>query len=170
MVQVEGWQASAPISVDKVGDFFRHVTPSQKYAISASSVKQLLPIRLVISVSLEGARKIVTVRSSLIISNRLIVPVEVLAESANGDNSVSFPVLAPGSSLPVPISFVQWDLFVRPKLQTYFDFCKNRLEWRDVLNPHDGRGYLRKCHGRNSNLFRYGTSFVINIVDFVFGF
>ena len=151
VVQVDGWQPSTPISVDKVGDFFRHVAPLQE--VSASSSKQL-PIRLVFAVSLEGARKVVTVRSSLIISNKLNVPVEVWAEKVSEDSGVTLPALVPGTSLPVPVSYVQWGLYVRPKLPTSFDFCKDRLEWRDVVKPHEGRGYLRECHGRQRNLFR----------------
>lgn len=156
VVKVDGWEPSTPISVDKVGDFFRHVVPSQEDSTSISSAENLLPIRLVFAVSLEGARKVVTVRSSLMISNRLDVPLEVWAENIAEETGLTLPVLVPGSSLPIPVRFAQWGLYVRPSQSNEgsFDFCKDRLEWRDVLKPNEGRGYLRECLGRERDLFR----------------
>lgn len=160
VVHVEGWQPSTPISVDKVGDFFRHVTPSQEKHGALRLLKSQA-IRLVFAVSLEGARKVVTVRSSLIITNKLDVPVEVWTENVAEDTGVTLPVLVPGSSFPIPVSLVQWSLYVRPKTPENYDFCKDRLEWREAAKPHEARGYLRDCQGQQKNqLFRFAC-FVI---------
>ncbi len=68
----------------------------------------------------------------------------------------TLPILAPGASLPVPVSVVQWSLYVRPKIPGNYDFCRDSLEWRDVANPHEGRGHARECRGKQkNNAFRY---------------
>ena len=153
VVQVSGWQPSSPVTVDKVGDFFRHVLPAQDNPGGVQTLKSSA-LRLVFAVSLEGARKVVTVRSSLIISNKLDVPMEIWAENVSEETGLKFPTLNPGSSFPVPVSNVQWNLYVRPGTIGNFDYCQDRLEWRDVVKPYEGRGYLRECHGKQKSHFR----------------
>eukprot|EP00794_Sanderia_malayensis_P015340 gene15340-16917_t len=159
VVQCNGWQPSTPVTVDKVGDFFRHVAPSEDKTGPLHLLK-LQAVRLVFSVSLEGARKVVTVRSSLIIANKTNVPFEIWAENLAENTGQSLPCLRPGGSLPVPVSLVQWSLFIRPRIAGNYDFCKDSIEWRDVTKPHEGRGNLRECQGKQANdVFRF-CSFV----------
>ena len=97
----------------------------------------------------------VTVRSSLMIVNKLDVPVEIWAESSADESGVTLPVLDSGSSLPIPVNLVQYSLYARPKLASIFDFCKYRLEWRDVVKPYEGRGFLQECHSQRNKVFRH---------------
>ncbi|CAJ0951691.1 unnamed protein product [Ranitomeya imitator] len=84
-VRVSGWEQVSPVSVDKVGIFFRYAAPDKNTSsssvgspISRTSIihphvyfSALPPVRVVFAVTMEGsARKVVTVRSSLIVKKQ----------------------------------------------------------------------------------------------------
>lgn len=80
LVKVAGWQRIAiPISVDKIGVFFREVWPSN------DSEMDLLPelsrdrgsVRLVFAISLSDTQKVVNVRSALVLHNTMELPLQV---------------------------------------------------------------------------------------------
>ena len=76
-VRVEGWvEAPVPISVDKIGIFFRDIPPSD------DNIRG--PVRLVFAISLSGTRKIVNVRSGLVVHNTLELPMEVKLDPPPG--------------------------------------------------------------------------------------
>ena len=79
IVKVDGWQPVTPVSVDRVGIYFRHAL-----ALPGSD---LPPSRVVVEVKLEGsARKLVTVRSALMVSNSL--PFEIQLKLVNSSFKV----------------------------------------------------------------------------------
>ena len=80
LVKVAGWQRIAiPISVDKIGVFFREVLPS------SDSELDLLPelprdrggTRLVFAISLSDTQKVVNIRSALVLHNTMEIPLQV---------------------------------------------------------------------------------------------
>ena len=76
-VQVEGWaEVPVPISVDKIGIFFRDIPPSPDSDYG--------PVRLVFAISLSGTRKVVNVRSGLVIHNTLELPMEMKLDPPAG--------------------------------------------------------------------------------------
>jgi vacuolar protein sorting-associated protein 13D len=79
IVRVDGWQEVDPVSVDRVGTYFR----SAASLTSTLDAHQQMPAaRIVFDVNLEGsARKKVTVRSALLMSNKLPVPVDVMLQN-----------------------------------------------------------------------------------------
>lgn len=111
-VKVDMWAPTAPVSVDKVGVYFRQTSAEanvrsirtagcirllclEKKVFGKECGKKILcfpqialpPARLVFEITLEGsARKLVTVRSALVIKNSLTETVEAKLE-----NPVSYP-------------------------------------------------------------------------------
>ena len=85
VVRVEGWREIKPVSVDRVGTFFRNVAAVRP----SSSFTDLPPVRLVFSVTLEaGARKLITVRSALEVENKIIkCPRVLMADKLQYDDS-----------------------------------------------------------------------------------
>ena len=72
-VKIDGWEEIAvPISVDKIGMFFRDIHPS------TGSGQE--PVRLVFAISLSDTRKVVNVRSGLVVHNTLELPMEVILD------------------------------------------------------------------------------------------
>ena len=84
---VEGWQRVNPVSVDKVGVYFRHADPD------VSAPPCVSPARVVIEVQQDGgARKLIIIRSALVINNRLDSPLELKLE-ATDDTGFCLPYL-----------------------------------------------------------------------------
>ena len=72
-LKVEAWLPIEPVTVNKVGTFFRHGIHPQKS-----------PIRIVIEVSLtESARKLVTLRSAFKIVSKISIPIQIFAHREN---------------------------------------------------------------------------------------
>ena len=69
-----------PISVDKIGIFVRDLHPS----VGSSHG----PVRLVFAISLSDTRKIVNVRSGLVIHNTLELPMEIKMDPHPGNKCV----------------------------------------------------------------------------------
>ena len=71
---MEGWnEINVPISVDKIGVFFRDIHHSNGHNQT----------NVFFAISLSDTRKIVNVRSGIVIHNTLDLPVEVKLESPN---------------------------------------------------------------------------------------
>ena len=85
LVKVAGWQRiSIPVSVDKIGVFFREVWPSSDCELDTLPE---LPadrrnVRLVFAISLSDTQKVVNVRSSLVLHNTMEIPLQVRLERA----------------------------------------------------------------------------------------
>ena len=76
-VHIEGWEEiSVPISVDKIGIFFRDIYQSDGRG----------QVKLFFAISLSGTQKIINVRSGLVIHNTLELPVEVKLEPPSTEN------------------------------------------------------------------------------------
>lgn len=114
--RVEGWAEVGPISVDKVGIYFRHAGPEivDTYSTAPRS-------RIVFAVTLEGsARKLITVRSALKFSNKLDHPILMKMEHLFGHLNIrSWPatkavIVASNENYSVPLSHVHAFLYVKP--------------------------------------------------------
>lgn len=115
-VRVEGWAEVGPISIDKVGVFFRHAGPEivDNYSTAPRS-------RIVFAVTLEGsARKLITVRSALKFANKLDHPILMKMEHLFGHLNIrSWPptktvIIASNETYSIPLSHVHSFLFVKP--------------------------------------------------------
>ncbi|XP_063799608.1 intermembrane lipid transfer protein VPS13D isoform X1 [Pseudophryne corroboree] len=172
-VRVSGWEQISPVSVDKVGIFFRYAAPDKN--TSSSSVgspisrtniihphvyfSALPPVRVVFAVTMEGsARKVITVRSSLIVKNKLEIPMELRLDSPSApDKPVILPAVMPGDSFAVPLHLTSWRLQARPRGMGVF-FCKTPIHWTNVTKTGEVSSSKRECHSmdaENSRYFRF---------------
>ncbi|XP_069804325.1 intermembrane lipid transfer protein VPS13D isoform X2 [Dendropsophus ebraccatus] len=172
-VRVSGWEQVSPVSVDKVGIFFRYAAPDKNNSsssvgspISRTSIihpqvyfSALPPVRVVFAVTMEGsARKVVTVRSSLIVKNKLEIPMELRLDSPSApDKPVILPAVMPGESFAVPLHLTSWRLQARPRGMGVF-FCKMPIHWTNVTKSGEMSSSKRECHSmdtENSRYFRF---------------
>ncbi|XP_034152069.1 vacuolar protein sorting-associated protein 13D isoform X4 [Esox lucius] len=160
LVRVGGWEQVNPVSVDKVGVFFRYAAPDRNNPsntvgspISRTNIihphvyfSALPPVRVVFSITMEGgARKVITVRSALMVKNRLEVPMEVRLDSPSApDKPVVLPPILPGEALAVPLHLTSWRLQARPKGLGLF-FCKMPIHWTSVERPGEVSSSKREC-------------------------
>uniref|UniRef100_A0A671WLN2 Vacuolar protein sorting 13 homolog D n=1 Tax=Sparus aurata TaxID=8175 RepID=A0A671WLN2_SPAAU len=165
LVRVCGWEQIKPVSVDKVGVFFRYAAADRTNSSNTVSTSKnyenktnfydpdskefsaLPPVRVVFSITMEGsARKVITVRSALMVKNRLDVPMEVRLDSPSApDKPVVLPPILPGQALAVPLHLTSWRLQARPKGLGMF-FCKAPIHWTSVERPGEISSSKRECH------------------------
>nr|XP_033778552.1 vacuolar protein sorting-associated protein 13D isoform X3 [Geotrypetes seraphini] len=172
-VRVNGWEQVSPVSVDKVGIFFRYAAPDKNPSsstlgspISKTNIihpqvyfSSLPPVRVVFAVSMEGsARKVITVRSALIVKNKLEAPMELRLDSPSApDKPVVLPAVMPGDSFAIPLHLTSWRLQARPKGMGVF-FCKTPIHWTNVMKTGEICSSKRECHSmdsENSRFFRF---------------
>ncbi|XP_006885807.1 PREDICTED: vacuolar protein sorting-associated protein 13D [Elephantulus edwardii] len=169
-VRVNGWEQVSPVSVDKVGTFFRYAAPdknSSSSTIGSPSSRtniihpqvyfsSLPPVRVVFAVTMEGsARKVITVRSALIVRNRLEIPMELRLDSPSApDKPVVLPAIMPGDAFAVPLHLTSWRLQARPKGLGVF-FCKAPIHWTNVLKPTEVSSSKRECHSMDTEKSRF---------------
>ncbi|KAM4737865.1 intermembrane lipid transfer protein VPS13D isoform 3-T3 [Anableps anableps] len=160
LVRVCGWEQVKPVSVDKVGVFFRYAAPDRNNSsntvgspISRTNIihphvyfSALPPVRVVFAITMEGsARKVITVRSALMVKNRLDVQMEVRLDSPSApDKPVVLPPILPGRALAVPLHLTSWRLQARPKGMGLF-FCKAPIHWTSVERPGEVNSSKRDC-------------------------
>ncbi|NWY00497.1 VP13D protein, partial [Nothoprocta ornata] len=172
-VRVNGWEEVSPVSVDKVGTFFRYAAPDKNTSsstvgspISRTNIihpqvyfSSLPPVRVVFEVTMEGsARKVITVRSALIVKNKLETPMELRLDSPSApDKPVVLPAVMPGDSFAIPLHLTSWRLQARPKGMGAF-FCKAPIHWTNVQKTAEVCSSKRECHSmesENSRFFRF---------------
>ncbi|XP_069893508.1 intermembrane lipid transfer protein VPS13D isoform X2 [Dipodomys merriami] len=169
-VRVNGWEQVSPVSVDKVGTFFRYAAPDKNSSSSTigspSSRTNIIhpqvyfsalpPVRVVFAVTMEGsARKVITVRSALIVRNRLETPMELRLDSPSApDKPVVLPAIMPGDAFAVPLHLTSWRLQARPKGFGVF-FCKTPIHWTNVVKPTVVSSSKRECHSMDTEKSRF---------------
>lgn len=114
-VRIDGWSEVGPVTIDKVGVFFRYSRHELDKFVA------LPRARIVFSVSLEGsAQKLVTVRSALRIVNRLdknmLIKLEHL-KTTNYPDAIT-TILKQSEIYNVPLSHVNAHMYVVPTSAT----------------------------------------------------
>ncbi|XP_053697242.1 intermembrane lipid transfer protein Vps13D [Sabethes cyaneus] len=147
-VRVEGWQEVGPISVDRVGTFFRHARPD---LIEDSQAPRA---RIVFAVSLEGsAQKLITVQSALKLTNKLDNAVLVKMEHLYGHLNIrNWPdtntqILHSNEILNIPLTHVHAILYFRPlpaNVPLLEDVSANQSRSEELSNSSDGWTLLQK--------------------------
>ncbi|XP_054285267.1 intermembrane lipid transfer protein VPS13D-like [Macrosteles quadrilineatus] len=158
-VKVEGWQAIDPVTVDRVGVYFRLASPD--YSSARSELPQA---RVVLEVTLEGsARKLVTVRSALQLCNHMSDTVEVKLDNTHIHTGVPLHLTAsPGATLSVPLSHAMAQMWVRPldraQVPTHYHaFCNRPITWHHVTKPLQDIEELRQCHSNRGNNYKFSV-------------
>ncbi|KZC09178.1 Vacuolar protein sorting-associated protein 13D [Dufourea novaeangliae] len=161
-VLVDGWKPVDPVTVDRVGIYFRHAYENS----NNTQFQMLVPkARIVFAVELEGsARKLVTVRSALQISNKLRHTVEIKMEKSLNQFdylpltlSVSDRILqVPAqSTLSVPLTHTGLKMCLKPINMNYlFQYCVETIDWTTVKKPLEVIENRITCRANHNNIFR----------------
>ncbi|XP_053546399.1 intermembrane lipid transfer protein VPS13D isoform X2 [Bombina bombina] len=169
-VRISGWEQISPVSVDKVGIFFRYAAPDKNNSsssvgspISKTNIihpqvyfSALPPVRVVFAITMEdSARKVITIRSSLIVKNKLEIPMELRLDSPSApDKPVILPAVMPGDSFAVPLHLTSWRLQARPRGMGVF-FCKTPIHWTNVVKAGEVSSSKRECYSMDAETSRY---------------
>ncbi|XP_062546775.1 intermembrane lipid transfer protein Vps13D [Armigeres subalbatus] len=148
-VRADGWQEVGPISVDRVGTYFRHAR-----ADLVDDYSQIPRARIVFAVTLEGsAQKLITVRSALKLTNKLDSPVLVKMEHLFGHLNIrNWPdtqtqILHSNEVLNIPLTHVHATLFFRPlpaNVPLLEEVNANNSRSEELSNSSDGWNLLQK--------------------------
>ncbi|RVE44645.1 hypothetical protein evm_010731 [Chilo suppressalis] len=179
-LRLEGWAPPDPVCVDRVGIYFRHITHTK----SGSTA------RIVFEVSLEGsARKLVTVRSALVLVNRLphALELRVPRDHAHMQGSwtgggVRVAVVGAGQSWAAPVSARPAALWARPLLHAphapHAPHAERgpalgppgpapgptpapaAIDWRDVPHPAHAALLHYQCRAPPDYVYRFCCSIV----------
>ena len=167
IVRVNGWQEVNPVSVDRVGTYFR-----QAKSLSSS----LPPARVVFDVKLEGsARKLVTIRSALLISNLLPYPVELKLDNSAFEKQRPLETLSsnvletsfsikPKEILPIPLNYVWARIFARPASGGIgqWKYSDEPINWYHIICANDNSLDIHtSSHGWNSK--KEATKFCVSV-------
>ena len=98
---------------------------------------------MIFEIALEGARKVVTVKSALTVINHLTYPVEMMA--ILNDRQYKLTAIEVQGSYVVPLPMLRCHLYCRPlQKNVTYDYCTDDLNWREVIR-HGEKGFLRVC-------------------------
>lgn len=132
VVQIDGWQPIFPVSVDKVGKYFREAKPENVRYETA---------RIVFDITLESnARKLITVRSALMLFNGTNNSMEV--KFGTFGNSCLYVV--PRTLVPVPLHLIRTKIYARP-CDIGVNMCETPIVWEQVRRMSDSSSELLTC-------------------------
>lgn len=116
LVRINGWNDVGPVSIDKVGVFFRHARETNEKFEKA---------RVVFDISLKGsAQKLITVRSALKVVNQLDNPIILNMEpyTQNLDSKKKLiATLLSSETYHIPLSWVKSNIYFKPKTDFSLD-------------------------------------------------
>jgi vacuolar protein sorting-associated protein 13D len=166
-VELDGWQAiSPPVSVDKVGVFFRSIEPQMDGDTAAEpfTVRDKRPVRVVFAISVVGATKIINVRSGLVVHNKMDIPVELCVEHPGPKTADSIAIpgdtlapIQPRTKSAIPLHLTLWNLRARP-FGWDIHFSESTVEWKRVRVSRQQT--LHRCIpvGKKGPTFKFCTS------------
>ncbi|XP_052810385.1 intermembrane lipid transfer protein VPS13D-like isoform X2 [Mya arenaria] len=128
-VRVDGWQTLNPLSVDKVGTFFRYATPDHEKQTIFVGPKAPLT-RVVFDIAHEGtARKVITLRSALVVHNKLDESIELKMDNRVIQGRYETFIINSNQKRPIPISYINSRLWMKP-VDWPVDFCSEPISWQ----------------------------------------
>ena len=137
IVRLANWMEVSPVSVDRVGTFFRRALSS-----TTETSTNHPPIRVVFEVSIRGsAMKLVTIRSSLLVENKLTYSVELMLNNAimNVGDKCQI-VLNPSDTKAIPLKYVWAKLSARPYFAGgigQWKYSDKFVEWYHIMTSQD---------------------------------
>ncbi|KAL7638274.1 UNVERIFIED_CONTAM: hypothetical protein RMT77_010838 [Armadillidium vulgare] len=152
LVRVGNWNPVGPVTVDKVGVFFR-------LGLYQASIKsaQMPSVRIVFDIKMDGsARKLIRVRSALLLTNRLPHTVELkLDNTAFKLGDMKTIQIASGCSSPIPLLYVWSYILVKPIIKDgdhspkssrkSLITCRKPIRWQTLLSPDQEECSSRIC-------------------------
>ncbi|CAF3844146.1 unnamed protein product [Rotaria sordida] len=127
LISIDGWQCLQPISIDRIGKFFRLAIPSNHNQL-------VKPILVTIDIAMtDNSIRSITVKSSIEIRNQLLTSIDIRFE-CNFDLSYEF-CLEPNEirSLPIQFCSILKQIQVRPA-NFALDYCDDPINWLEIEN------------------------------------
>lgn len=145
LVQIHGWTLIGPISIDKVGTFFRYASQDMQY-----NKKN----RIVFEISLMGsAQKLITVRSALNVVNKTVNTL-LLRLKSKAEKESMLMTINPLEKLTVPLRFIDSSIYLRPRATTKSNdvddngFCPRAIHWTNCIASDCVQG-IHSCFAEN---------------------
>lgn len=130
VVAVDGWKSVFPVTVNRVGLYFRE----------ANSERINETARIVFAINLEPkAKKLITIRSALLLSNKTSNAIELKFQ-----NTTESVYINSGATLPVPLRLVRHKILVRP-CDVGVNICETPIHWEHVRRCHEISSELQVC-------------------------
>ena len=127
VVRVESWREAKPVTVDKIGTFFRNVNALR----NTSSLTEVPPARIVFEVKMQGsAQKLIIVRSALEIENKLSAPIRIrLENTALKVSDIKELEILPEEKVPIPLLYCWANLTLKPNVggSSQWDFSNKQV-------------------------------------------
>ncbi|UMM18768.1 hypothetical protein L5515_014679 [Caenorhabditis briggsae] len=144
IVRVSGWDEISPVNVDSCGTYFRVVKALRP---------ELKNARLLIAVTMENdGKKVVTLKSSIDVTNHLPHPIAVQTEGAQGGELMS---VEPNGVVSVPLEYAHCPLTAYP-VGPLPVIEHAGLSWKDVKISGEVCNQTQRLKTRSdSNLNRY---------------
>ena len=124
-ISIDGWERLQPISIDRVGTFFRLAKPSHDHPLHK-------PILIMIDIAMtDSTIRLITIRSSIEIRNRLRTSVDLRLISREC-SLLEFCLESKESrSLPLQVCCTLQELQIRPA-NFALDYCDESIQWSDI--------------------------------------
>eukprot|EP00051_Salpingoeca_urceolata_P024411 m.428631 g.428631 ORF g.428631 m.428631 type:complete len:3311 (+) comp20233_c0_seq24:244-10176(+) len=116
-VEVEGWEPVDEVQVNAVGS----------YCYVMKSAKLPYPVALVVEVSMQQGEKVITLRSSLQVFNRLGVPVEIAYDGPGGP--VAIANVRPHETYNVPLAVAHRSGLRALPAGLDYEWCTELMQW-----------------------------------------
>ncbi|EDV24211.1 uncharacterized protein TRIADDRAFT_57473 [Trichoplax adhaerens] len=149
-VQVDGWKMVSPITVDRVGVFFRQALPQNHPGTDKNKSPSA---RIVFDVTVFGSKKIITVRSALQIKNLLHTPIQLFFKTptyTGFKGSLEMPPLESGSTTSVPLQYCMHELYARP-YRWGTAYPADNVVWHLVRKEESVCNRLYSCNCQDDN-------------------
>ncbi|CAF3567800.1 unnamed protein product [Adineta steineri] len=143
LIQIEGWEWLQPISIDRVGTFFRLALPSGD--------RLQKPVLVFIDVTMtDSSMRSITIRSAIEIRNQLLTSVDVRLKCGSG--SLHDIRLEPNEIRSLPLQFCPTirQFQVRPA-DFAFNYCGEPINWMEISNEQRRRGQPNDENDENTS-------------------
>ncbi|KAF8311204.1 hypothetical protein DL93DRAFT_2229838 [Clavulina sp. PMI_390] len=123
-LQGTGHEAVRGVSVDHEGEFVYILRPRKDGGSD----------RLLVEVRVQRSIKIITIRSTYLVQNRTLYPLELMMVDASGATAIPVQKIAPGNDFAVPLEAVtKLRLKIRPDGGFGFNWCADSYGWEDLV-------------------------------------
>ncbi|KAF7280409.1 hypothetical protein GWI33_006075 [Rhynchophorus ferrugineus] len=157
-VKIDGWHSVDPVTIDKVGTYFRD-TPADVLDRNLD----IPPARVVFDVTLEGsARKLVTVRSGLKITNYLSQSIEMKLESRLPHDFIPLwlpkknCIIESKATLAIPLDHAHSLIKIKPLGLPYdYTFSNTIMTWNHLSSGAPSMLLTGSCHTHKGHNFNF---------------
>ncbi|CAF3915138.1 unnamed protein product, partial [Rotaria magnacalcarata] len=126
LILIEGWDWLQPISIDRVGTFFRLAIPT------GDRLQKTMLVFIDVTMT-DSSMRLITIRSPIEIRNQLLTPIDIRLKCGSG--SLHDIRLEPNETRSLPLQFCPTlrQFQVRPADFT-FNYCGEPINWMEIAD------------------------------------